>query len=270
LWGKTLTDSCILPFDEVSNSFSEGTAPPSFTASWLSGISNTHSNQEDKEKLLYALKFASGNAFLTGYETTFATLNFVYLMIVHPGAQQKAQEELERVLGRNRLPNLDDRELLPYTSALVKEVLRWYPVLPFGVPHRLVVDDVYNEMDIPKGSIVMSNAWAMSRDWDEYAPDPDSFRPERFVGTKARDPFFYVFGFGRRICPGRYMVMNTLFLAISSILQVFTIGKKLDENGNETSFEPHWENALAVHLTLFPESFMLRFEGAERLINVDD
>lgn len=141
--------------------------------------------------------------------------NFVFLMIMHPDVQRKAQEELDKVVGRNRLPDLDDRESLPYVSALIKEVLRFYPVAPLGVPHRLTADDVYKGMYLPEGSIVSPNIWyltiaafcyissqtlsrAMSRDEKDYAPDPDVFRPERYLEAELRDPSLYVFGFGRR------------------------------------------------------------------------
>jgi len=269
IWGKGMIDSCEVPFNEISKSFSEGTAAFSFTRSWLSRIS-TYRKEGDKEKLLNAVKFASGNAYLAGFETTTSVLlNFVYLMIVHPDVQQKAQNDLDKVVGRDRMPNIDDRDSLPYISALAQEVLRWYPVVPFSIPHRLTADDVYKGMDLPEGSIVMPNIWAMSHDMDEYAPDPDTFRPERFLEGKPRDPFLYAFGFGRRVCPGRYMAMNSLFLAISAMLQVFSIGKMLDEDGTEIEIEPRFENTLAVRLSPFPASFKPRFKGAEELINVE-
>jgi hypothetical protein len=98
----------------------------------------------------------------------------------------------------------------------------------------------------------------------DYAPDPEAFRPERFLEAKVRDPNEYVFGFGRRyvtltsetagyessltsICPGRYMVDNSLFLAISGILQVFSIGKALNEDGSEKLLEPRWETGMTVY-----------------------
>ena len=75
-------------------------------------------------------------------------------MITHPDIQRKAQEELDEVIGRDRLPDLEDKESLPYVNALYKEVLRWHPVSPLGVAHRTIADDEYQWMWIPKGSIV--------------------------------------------------------------------------------------------------------------------
>ena len=72
-------------------------------------------------------------------------------MMLHPAAQRKAQAEIDSVIGTDRLPTFDDRDSLPYVEALVKEVLRWQPVTPIGVPHRLMEDDIYNGEDLLPG-----------------------------------------------------------------------------------------------------------------------
>ena len=100
-------------------------------------------------------------------------------MAHHLDIQRNAQAEIDKVVGRDRLPNYSDRVLLPYVEALYKEVLRWHPVAPLGVPHCLYPekDDNYrgepepaqklDERDlqylwsigmfIPKGSTVIAN-----------------------------------------------------------------------------------------------------------------
>lgn len=80
-------------------------------------------------------------------------------MMLYPNIQAKAQEELDRVVGRNRLPDFSDEEDLPYISAICFELLRWHPVAPFGVPHRNIAEDEYRGMLIPMGSTVISNIW---------------------------------------------------------------------------------------------------------------
>jgi cytochrome P450 len=80
-------------------------------------------------------------------------------MTLFPDIQHKAQLELDAAVGQNRFADSSDEESLPYTSALVKEVLRWKPPLPFGLPHRLMEEDVYDGMRIPKGSWVIGNSW---------------------------------------------------------------------------------------------------------------
>src|ERR1700735_5839886 len=99
-------------------------------------------------------------------------------MVLYPEAQQKAQEEIDAVVGTGRLPDFDDEASLPYVSALCQEVQRWHPVAPLGklmlsvieeqavmrssgIPHRLTSDDVYEGYFLPAGSMVIANAWCV-------------------------------------------------------------------------------------------------------------
>jgi cytochrome P450 len=92
-------------------------------------------------------------------KTASAILNFFYLMLSHPEAQAKAQEEMDRVIGRYRLPDFSDRDSLPYTNAILKEVLRYYPNVPLGLPHAGLEEGEYKGMRIPKGSLIIMNIW---------------------------------------------------------------------------------------------------------------
>lgn len=74
-------------------------------------------------------------------------------MAMYPEVQQKAQAELEAVVGAGRLPEFDDD--LPYVHAIVLESLRWMPVVPLGVPHRVTADDEYRGYRIPKGAMII-------------------------------------------------------------------------------------------------------------------
>jgi cytochrome P450 len=80
-------------------------------------------------------------------------------MIEYPETQRKAQEELDRIVGRGRFPDFSDMENLPYVKALYKEVLRYHPIVPIGVPHSCIADNEYMDMMIPKGAVVISNVW---------------------------------------------------------------------------------------------------------------
>ena len=80
-------------------------------------------------------------------------------MALHLHVVEKAQEGLDRVVGNERLPELSDRENLPYISALLKELLRWACPVPFGVPKRVVEDDVYKGYHIPAGANIIENIW---------------------------------------------------------------------------------------------------------------
>lgn len=90
---------------------------------------------------------------------TVSSMNCFFLaMTLYPEVQRKAQEEIDRVVG-TKLPSFDDRANLPYVDAIVKEVLRWHPVAPMGLPHMTTDDDIFNGYLIPKGALVIANIW---------------------------------------------------------------------------------------------------------------
>ena len=82
-------------------------------------------------------------------------------MLLYPDVQKCAQEELDAVVGPNRLPQFTDRASLPYVNAVVKEALRWHNVAPLGLPHSCTADDEYRGWHIPKGATVMANVWCV-------------------------------------------------------------------------------------------------------------
>lgn len=91
---------------------------------------------------------------------TVSTLStFVLAMTQNPDIQAKAQRELESVLGPDRMPTFEDKDSLPYLTAIVKECLRWEPVAPVAIPHQCVQDDVYEGYHIPAGATVIANSW---------------------------------------------------------------------------------------------------------------
>lgn len=92
-------------------------------------------------------------------QTVSSIETFFLAMTLFPEVQRKAQEEIDRVLGPGRLPTVADRSRLPYIDAIVKEVLRWHPVAPMGIPHMSVEGDMWEGFYIPKGSLIMPNIW---------------------------------------------------------------------------------------------------------------
>ncbi|KAK7049443.1 hypothetical protein VNI00_006049 [Paramarasmius palmivorus] len=160
-------------------------------------------------------------------------------MATHPHVQKKAQEHIDDLLGDNCLPTLRDRPKLHYIEATMRECFRWRPVGPLAFPHSTLADDVVNGYFIPKGTAVFGNVWAMTRDTTVY-PDPENFDPKRFLtedGSCNNDNMFFTFGFGRRICPGRYFAADAIWIAIACILAVFDISKAKDEAGNDIELD---------------------------------
>ncbi len=80
-------------------------------------------------------------------------------MVLYPDVQAQAQAEIDAIIGNDRLPTVEDREKLPFLSALTMEVLRWHIVSPIGIPHRAMEDDIHDGYLIPKGASIIPNIW---------------------------------------------------------------------------------------------------------------
>ncbi len=94
----------------------------------------------------------------------FSTMQGFFLaMSLYPDVQKRAQAQLDAVVGPHRLPSHEDKEALPYISAIVKEALRWHVVLPFSLPHITTEDMEYDGYFIPKGTTLLGNSW-----WVDY------------------------------------------------------------------------------------------------------
>jgi cytochrome P450 len=178
-----------------------------------------------------------------GAETTATTLMWWMLaMIAFPEVQRRAQAEIDSVVGRDRLPTFADAPRLPYVCAIVKEILRWRPALPFGVPHAATEEDWYEGMYIPKGTICISNLWNCNRDRSVFGEDADEFRPSRHLdengeplpGPVETNQVGHVgFGFGRRICVGKDLATDSLFMDTVRVLWAAKLEGARDENGKE-------------------------------------
>lgn len=154
--------------------------------------------------------------------------------MLNPETQTLAQREIDSVIGVDRLPTLADRNSLPYCNALWWEVLRWTPIGPLGLPHVASQDDTVTVKtdggekvySIPKGSILMPNIWSFCRDPNLYR-DPEQFNPSRFLGQHPeQDPTHVVFGFGRRICPGKVLADASGWLIMTQTLACFNVQRK--------------------------------------------
>ncbi|KAJ8507987.1 hypothetical protein ONZ45_g9710 [Pleurotus djamor] len=212
--------------------------------------------------------WTAGTLYLAGAETTGTTmLWFMQAMLLHPSAQLAAQEELDRVVGKSRMPTFRDFDNLPYIQAIVKEVLRWRPVLPLGVPHRLDKEDTYLGYQIPKDSIVIANAWGLNQDPDVYGDDAHKFKPERYLNSAGnvvtpasidtKDEGHVTYGFGRRLCVGRYVANSNVFIQAASILWALRILPEHDNKGE--ALLPDVNKDDVDGLLLAPPKFRCRF-----------
>lgn len=163
--------------------------------------------------------------------------------MAHPRVRLKAQEELDRVVGTNRLPTWDDLPQLPYINLILQETYRMNPLSPLGIPHASVKDDIYNGMFIPKGTIVYQNVWAMHHNEDFYS-SPMDFWPERYLpkdqGGNAELYPVGNFGFGRRVCIGRILAENSMMIILALMVATVEIKPPVNEKGERLYVEPEW------------------------------
>ena len=237
------------PFDDVVEKMKAGTAGHSV----LRGLLTPDDGSEIDEEAEDVIKWVVGAVYSGGADTTVCALTtFVLAMVLYPEVQAKAQAEIDCVIGADRLPGIADRPSLPFVEAVYKETLRWHPVAPLAVPHRVTKDDHYDGYMVPAGSTIVANIWAMTRS----EPDSDLFKPERHLpggDHVGQDPRTYVFGFGRRICPGLHLADSEVWLGVASLLAAFTILKKSDGKGGFITPKEEYEQGIISYVSFTAE-----------------
>lgn len=130
----------------------------------------------DEQLLAICLDF-----FQAGTETTSNTLSFGLMYMIHnKRVCDKVRSELDAVVGRKRLPNINDRNQLPYVEAVLCEIQRYANVAPLGIAHRAEETVKFLDHIIPKDAVMLVSLYSLNMD-EEYWKDPKVFRPERFL-----------------------------------------------------------------------------------------
>ncbi|KAG8920281.1 hypothetical protein FRC02_000999 [Tulasnella sp. 418] len=191
---------------------------------------------------------------IAGTVTSTSMLQFiVFLAAAFPEYQRKVQEELDRVVGTDRSPTIDDISCLPTLKAFIREVHRFRTITPLGLPHLTQEDQWYQGQLIPKGSNIIYNTWGALHDPDLY-DHPHTFDPDRFLrspyGTKVgieekvsvealKRLETLPFGVGRRRCAGMPMANDSIAVASANLFWAFEFGHFVDDNGTkiETNLE---------------------------------
>ncbi|KAH9164504.1 cytochrome P450 [Lactarius sanguifluus] len=209
-WRPIVTGAVVTPYDKVKRELASGVATPSVAANIISRL-DENSTEED----LWVAKAVPGTMYLGGADTTVSALEtFVLAMTLYPDVQRKAQTEIDQLVGNSRLPEFWDQDGLPYVDAVLKEVLRWHPVTPLAVPHKVMESDTYEGYYIPAGGCYTIPA---------VFAEPGQFYPERWLSPDA--PAFpnQAFGFGARQCPGRFLARASMWSTMVGILAAFDI-----------------------------------------------
>lgn len=195
--------------------------------------------------------------FLAGSETTSTYLRFLILyMINFPAVQGRAQGELDRVVGRGRLPSLQDKKELPYMEALVDEIHRHATIALFAVNHVPMHETTFAGFTLTEQDFITPCLYEIHHDPKNF-DDPESFKPERFLdpkdGSFEPHPGVIPFGVGKRDCLGKSLAKAEIFLFSSCLLHQF-------------SFHPPSSGSIGVNdvdiiLTRAPKPFRVRIES---------
>ncbi|KDQ49689.1 hypothetical protein JAAARDRAFT_200614 [Jaapia argillacea MUCL 33604] len=183
-----------------------------------------------------AIAYLGGSSFEAGTGTTSDSLLWLFAAtLLYPEPVKAAQRELDSIVGDDHIPGFDDFKALPYSVALTREVFRWAPLVPTCLPHALEKDDVYQGYLIKGGSTVIPNVWGMHHD-EETFPRHHVFDPTRYL-TEGVPTFellsegHWLFGFGRRLCPGRHLGAKSVWIALTRLIWAYDILPVFDEAG---------------------------------------
>ncbi|THV02733.1 cytochrome P450 [Dendrothele bispora CBS 962.96] len=213
-----------------------------------------------------------------GSDTTSSYLKTLRLALVaFPEAQHKAHEEMDRVVGPDRLPELQDIENLPYIRAIIKEVQRWRPPAPLSLPHATSQDAHYGGYVVPRGATIFLNMWAIAHD-DNLYENPEKFWPDRYIKAEfgTRDgvdvsAFRHTLGFGggKRICPGINLANNSIQINTMNLIWAFDFLKMID-SATKRPIDVDVNNyteALLISPNPFPCDMKVRSPQHAELIN---
>nr|XP_043627005.1 trimethyltridecatetraene synthase-like [Erigeron canadensis] len=141
-----------------------------------------------------------------------------------PDIFQKATEELDRVIGKDRWVEEKDMPKLPYIEAIAKETMRLHPVAPMLIPRRTRENCKVAGYNVLEGTRVIVNFWTIGRD-PKYWDKPEEFYPERFIGkeidVKGHNYEYLPFGSGRRMCPGFSLGFKIIEATLANLLHGF-------------------------------------------------
>ncbi|KAF9244245.1 cytochrome P450 [Melanogaster broomeanus] len=254
------------PFEYVRKREADGAPSSAMVSSFLRSEKHT-----DDPSAIELIKEVAAAGFIGGSETSASSMHtFFFALVQNPDVQKRAQAEIDDVVGTDRLPNFDDRPSLPICRGGFKrddedvshrtprfDFSRWlsgctrngerrhfrglfHSERIYGRAQRLVCS-IQVVSRITTQAFMFAVTRAMLRDPETY-PEPNSFKPERFFkdGKLDDEPSTsnVGYGFGRRICPGRYTADASIWAGLVTFLSTMTISKALDAQGREIDVDP--------------------------------
>ncbi|KAJ7032276.1 cytochrome P450 [Mycena alexandri] len=235
-WRKVAHALRDVPFAECKRLAESGTAPQSFTSECLQHLNGSGPAYYDEDTI----------------KGTAATI-FILAMLANPAAQKKAQMEIDSVTGGTRLPDFDDEEALPYTSAIVKEIFRWQPVAPIGL-HLCPFGFSSLKILCTHPPLFASGELYCYWEYLDMYPDPYAFKPERFCSTESL------------IYTSETHRLPSALDEVASILSSFDITKAIGDDGGPVEPTYEYSTGLARAPLPFKCTIRPRSQGAIAVI----
>ncbi|KAF4588313.1 hypothetical protein EYR38_010280 [Pleurotus pulmonarius] len=225
------------PYEVVLKNIATGKARPCFVANQLESACKDVLTSDEHEDI----RTAAAVIYSAGSDTTSFTLQkFFLVMLLYPEVQKKGHEEVDRVVGVDRLPSFEDRNSLTFVNCIIQELLR----CPLT------------------SSILLKTLTKSSMSLDDSVyTNPSEFNPSRFLptteGGKGEPLFEPAFGFGRRVCPGKHLALANLWAVVSTVLATLQIGKARDDAGQEITPSGDFN----IGFTSYPKEFQCSISG---------
>lgn len=274
---RKVSDELInVPFQDVHNLVKSGDATASIVSQDIekTQLPDCKLTPAEIQEEFRHTKNMAATAYPAGQDTTASLISSIFLALtLHPEMGKRAQREIDAVTAGIRLPSFEDKATLPYIQCIVLEALRWNPAAPTAFTHRVIQDDEWNGYFIPKGSLIIGNTWALCHE-EAIFPDPDTFNPDRYTRDKDGKPssqethVVAAFGYGRRVCPGRWLALETAWLTVAQLLAVYDVKRSIDDNGKEIIPKVKFTHGMTSHPEDWPCEIVPR--SAESIKLLDD
>ncbi|KAM7265617.1 hypothetical protein ACFE04_003300 [Oxalis oulophora] len=194
-------------------------------------------------------------------------------LFTHSELLKRAQQEIEDLVGKDKLVEESDCLNLPFIQAIVKETFRLHPPIPLLMRKAIEPREV-NGYKIPKGTVLYVNVWSMGRDPKNWE-NPTEFKPERFlksgdssnIDVKGQNFQYLPFGTGRRVCIAIPLALQEVYTTLATMIQCFDF-EAVDTKGNKLDVLDTTESIgitapRAVNLLCVPSPRMSRYDFLE-------